>query len=301
MARSKKTEVAKETKPQDLYVCTYCSSELKKNDVYTSRNRLLDKQFTLCKGCACREANADIEGFHEVLMLLDIPFLPEIYKTCEGEDNVFSSYIVKVNNPKKKYEDGRKLMDLRYKDSPTLEMVTDVDSYIYTTDEQLSSLKDIFGDWWQKDQLLAMNKELDKMFLEHGGDRSNFAMLELYSEIITLKWLSRQRFSQGDSKEGKALSEARQKLLKDNGMNVQALKEKKNNDSIGERIDWVEWEPVIPSKKYCDIDGIMFMWQKLIDQIARFVGVNKKPVDEDAKEMMEYVEQNKDTYCKDME
>ena len=234
-------------------------------------------------------------------MLLDVPFLPELYKECDGEGNRFSAYMVRINNPRKKYEDGRKLCDLKYADSPTLQQVKDVDTYIYTTDEQLSDLKDVFGDWWKKEQLLAMNKELDKMFVEYGGDRSNLATLDLYSETITLKWLSRDRFSNGDSKEGKALSEARQKLLKDNGLNVSALKEKKANDTIGERIDWVEWEPIIPSKKYYDIDGIMFMWQKLIDQIARFVGINKKPVDEDAKEMMEYVEKNKDTYCKDME
>lgn len=285
----------------DELTCMVCSSKLKGKEFYKSRSEIINSDFSICKNCACREGNVDINGMHKMLMLLDIPFLPELYKEVEGNDNVFSAYMLRINNPRKKYEDGRKLSDLRYDDSPTLQQVKDVDTYMYASDETLSDLKDIFGDWWKKEQLLAMNKELDKMFIEHGGDRSNLAMLDLYSEIITLKWLSRDRFSQGDSKEGKALSETRQKLLKDNGMNVQALREKKSNDSIGERIDWVEWEPIIPSKKYYDIDGIMFMWQKLIDQIGRFVGVNKKPVDEDAKEMIAYVEQNKDTYCKDME
>lgn len=284
-----------------LKSCLICSSEMKDSEFYKSRNTIIDDRYSVCKQCACREGNHSFDRMHKVLFLLNIPFLPELIKEVEGTDNMFSQYMLRINNPKKKYEDGRKLSELTYDDSPTLERVTDVDSYIYTTDEQMSDLKDIFGDWWKKEQLLAMNKELDKMFIEHGGDRSNLGMLDLYGEIITLKWLSRERFSHGDSKEGKALSETRQKLLKDNGMNVQALKEKKSNDSIGERIDWVEWEPIIPKKKYYDIDGIMFMWQKLIDQIARFVGVNKKPVDEDAKEMIEYVEKNKDTYCKDME
>lgn len=285
----------------DELTCVVCSSKLKDKEFYKSRSEIINSEFSVCKNCACREGNESIDGFHKIVMLLDVPFLPELYKECDGETNRFSAYMVRINNPRKKYEDGRKLCDLKYTDSPTLQQVKDVDTYIYTTDEQLSDLKDVFGDWWKKEQLLAMNKELDKMFVEYGGDRSNLATLDLYSETITLKWLSRDRFSNGDSKEGKALSEARQKLLKDNGLNVSALKEKKANDSIGERIDWVEWEPIIPNKKYYDIDGIMFMWQKLIDQIARFVGINKKPVDEDAKEMMEYVEKNKDTYCKDME
>lgn len=288
-------------KVENLKTCLICSSEMKDGEFYKSRNTLIDNRFSICKQCACREGNQSHENMHKILCLLNVPFLPEIIKEVEGADNMFSQYMLRINNPKKKYEDGRRLMDLTYDDSPTLERVIDVDTYIYATDEQLSDLKDIFGDWWKKEQLLAMNKELDKMFVEYGGDRSNLATLDLYSETITLKWLSRERFSNGDSKEGKSLSDARQKLLKDNGLNVSALKEKKANDSIGERIDWVEWEPIIPSKKYYDIDGIMFMWQKLIDQIARFVGINKKPVDEDAKEMMEYVEKNKDTYCKDME
>lgn len=296
---AKKSVASKKT--EETNTCLICSLEDKPAKFYKSRNKLIDSRYSVCKNCACREANDNVNGMHTILMLLDMPFLPELYKECEGEDNMFSAYMLRINNPKKRYEDGRKISELLYSDSPTLSQVTDIDTYIYATDEQLSDLKNIFGDWWKKEQLLAMNKELDKMFVEHGGDRTNLGMLDLYSEIITLKWLSRDRFSHGDSKEGKALSETRQKLLKDNGMNVQALKEKKSNDSIGERIDWVEWEPIIPQKKYYDIDGIMFMWQKLIDQIARFVGVNKKPVDEDAKEMIEYVEKNKDTYCKDME
>ena len=284
------------TSEKNLKTCLICSSEMKDSEFYKSRNELVDDRFSVCKQCACREGNISLDGMHKVLALLNIPFLPEIIKEVEGVDNMFSQYMLRVNNPRKKYEDGRKLSELTYDDSPTINRVTDVDTYIYATDEQLSDLKDIFGDWWKKEQLLAMDKKLDKMFLQYGGDRDDMPKMDLYCEIIRLEFMSMERYANGDTKEGKALSDARQKPLKDNGMNVQAMRDKKNNDSIGERIDWVEYEPILPSKKYYDIDGIMFMWQKLIDQLCRFKGWNKKPVDEDAKEMIEYVEKNGNFY-----
>lgn len=289
-----KTSTSKVEK--QLKTCLICSSEMKDVEFYKSRSEIIDNRFSICKNCACRIANNSMQGFHKILMYLDIPFLPELYKEVEGEANIFSAYMLRVNNPKKKYEDGRKLSELKYDDSPTLEQVVDVDTYIYASDEQMSDLKDIFGDWWQKEQLFAMNKKLDKMFLQYGGDRDDMPKMDLYCEIIRLEFMSMARYANGDMKEGKALSDARQKLLKDNGMNVQAMRDKKNNDSIGERIDWVEYEPILPSKKYYDIDGIMFMWQKLIDQLCRFKGWNKKPVDDDAKEMIDYMNKNGNFY-----
>lgn len=308
MARPKKIKqeveenvTTKSTLKKQLFTCVYCSTgDLKKENVYTSRNKMLDTQFTLCKACACREANRGIDEFHKVLMMLDIPFLPELYKVCEGEDNLFSAYMLRINNPKKKHEDGRSLMDLHYDDSPTLNKVTDIDTYLYNSDVELSELQDLFGTRWTREQLTAMNKELDKMFIHYGGERSNYDFLDLYTEIIKLKWLSSEKYDKGDTKAGKELSDLRQKMLKENKMNVQAMREKKDNDSIGTRIDWVENEPILPSKKYFDIDGISYMWDKLIDQLLRFVGANKKPVEEDALEMINYVEEHPE-YCQDME
>lgn len=284
---------------EKLYTCVFCSSDLKRDSFYKSRNRLLDAHFSLCKGCACREANDSIEGFHDVLRLLDVPFIPEIYKDCEATDNTFSAYMLRINNPKK-YVGGKKISELHYIDSPDANAIMDVDGYIYKTDEELAELKDLFGSWWTREQLIAMNKELDKMFIQYGGDRENLPALELYCELITLKWLSRKNFEEGNIKEGKQLSDARQARLKDNKMNVSALKDKRENDSFGVKIDHVEYEPILPSKKYYDIDGIGFMWERMLGQLLRFVGVNKTPIEKDALEMIEYVEKHPD-YSQDME
>lgn len=306
--KSKTTQKASSVEPSNssnedknmIYTCLNCSTELKKDKVYTSRNSLLDKPFTLCKACACRVANEDIKGCHQVLMLLDIPFLPDLYEVCQAEENMFSAYMLRVNNPRKKYEDDRNLMDLHYCDSPNLNRVEKVDEYLYKSDAAYAVLQDLFGSWWKREQLVAMDKELDRMFIDYGGDRDNTPMRDLYCELITLKWLARDKFSTGAIKEGQALSDTRQKLLKDNGMNVQAIRDKKTNDSIGEKIDWSENEPILPSKKYYDVDGIMFMWDKLITQLLRFIGANKTSVDVDAKEMIDYVDDHPE-YCQDRE
>jgi len=287
MAIKKKQE--EKPKP-NLFTCVLCGSELRKEAVYKSRNKLLNEPYTLCKACARREANQNIENFHKVLMFLDVPFLPELYKQCEEEVDIFGSYSTRINNPKKRHDNGKTYMELRYIDSPSLGIIQDVDKYLYLTDDELAVLQDMFGTWWDKDELLIMKNELRKMFIQHGGDEHDILRTGLYTELISLKWLSRKKFKEGLTKEGKDLSEYRSKLLKENGLTIQAMRDKADNESFGSEIDRCEYEPIIPNKKFKDIDGIEFMFDKLRDQLLRFINVNKAPVEEEALNMIKYVE-----------
>lgn len=278
----------------NLKTCLICSSEMKDSEFYKSRNETVDDRFSICKNCACREGNIDISMMHKVLILLDIPFLPELFKEVEGSDNMFSAYMLRINNPRKKYEDGRKISELKYEDSPTLQQVTDVDSYIYTNDEQLYDLKMLFGNTWDKDELIMMNKELDEMIVQYGGKREDMATMDLYCELIRLKWMARKQMDNNEIKTGKELIAERNKMLKDNGMTVQAMRDKTNNESFGVEIDYAEVEPIVPDKKYYDCDGIWFMFKKLIDHMERFRGMNKKDVHEDYEDMVGYMEKHPD-------
>lgn len=275
-----------------IKTCLVCSSELKDAEFYKSRNKLIDERFSICKNCAIREGNDSIHGFHKILMLLDIPFLPELYKDCEGSDNVFSAYMLRINNPRKKNGDGKKISDLTYDDSPTLQQVTDVDTYIYASDDMLYEFKMLFGDNWTRDELIMMNKELDEMIVQYGGKREDMATMDLYCELIRLKWLARKQMDKGEIKTGKELIAERNKMLKENGMTVQAMREKNSNESFGVEIDYAEEEPIIPDKKYFDIDGIWFMFQKLIKHMERFRGLNKSDVDDDYKDMEKHLGEN---------
>lgn len=199
-----------------------------------------------------------------------------------------------VNNPRKKFDDGRTLSELHYDDSPTLEQVTDVDSYMYTSNEKMGELYSLFGANWKKEELLAMNKELDDMIVQYGGKRDDMATTDLYCELIRLKWLSRQQIDNGNVKDGKALISERNKMLKENNMTVQAMREKNNNESYGVEIDYAEDEPIEPTKKYFDYSGIWHMFQYLIKHMERFRGINKSSVDEDYQEMKEYTDEHQD-------
>ena len=294
------TKVPTSKASKELKTCLVCSSELKEAEFYKQRSELLDDRFSICKNCACREANDSMNGFHKILMYLDIPFIPELYKEIEGESNKFSAYMLRINNPRKKYDDGRKLCELKYEDSPTLHQVTDVDSYIYANDDQLYEYKMLFGDNWNKQELIMMNKELDEMIVQYGGKREDMATLDLYCELIRLKWLARKQMDNGEIKTGKELIAERNKMLKENGMTVQAMREKTSNESFGVEIDYAEEEPIIPDKKYFDIDGIWFMFQKLITQMERFRGLNKSDVDDDYKELEKYSSTHKN-YREEME
>jgi len=287
LATSRKTTPKKQ---EELTTCVLCGFQGKPTYFYKHRNSLLDEHYSLCKNCATREGNDSVERMHEVLRLLNIPFIPELIKESEGKDNVFGNYLLLVNNPKKKYDNGKNMSDLVYSDSPTHEEVTDVDSYIYANNEKIGHLYSLFGTTWTKEELLAMNRELDEMIICYGGSRDDLAIIDLYSEIVQTKWLSKKAYNANDILNGEKLSKLRQNLLKNNGLSLQDMKEKANNTSFGVEIDYAEDEPIIPSKKYFDIDGINFMFQKFIKHMERFIKADKSPVDEDYEEMAEYVD-----------
>lgn len=273
-------------------VCIICGEEFKDVDFYKSRSNMISERFSVCKQCACNIGNKDIDNMHKILMYLDVPFIPEILKEVEGMDNIFSQYMLRINNPKKKHTDGRVLCELKYSDSPTLEQVKDVDNYIYTSNEQLSELVSLFGDNWNKEELVSMDKELDEMFAKYGGKRDDIAMLDVYVELILTKWLSRKAYNLNDTKTGRELSKRRSEILKENGLSLSDIKNKGEEESLGSKIDFAEDRPIIPDKKYHDVDGIKFMWDKLCKHMERFIGVEKSSVDEDYEEMQAYVDEH---------
>ena len=286
MATSKKAT----PKQEELTTCVLCGFQGKPTYFYKHRNSLLDEHYSLCKNCATREGNISIERMQEVLRLLNIPFIPELIKESEGKENLFGNYLLLVNNPKKKYDNGKNMSDLVYSDSPTHEEITDVDSYIFANNEKIGHLYSLFGSTWKKEELLAMNKELDEMIVQYGGSRDDMVVVDLYSEIIQTKWLSKRAYNENDITNGEKLSKLRQKLLKDNGLSLQEMKEKANNTSFGCEIDYAEDEPIIPNKKYFDIDGINFMFNKFIKHMERLIGTDKSSIDDDYEEMAEYVD-----------
>jgi len=296
MATTKKATPKKE---EELTTCVLCGFQGKYTYFYKNRNSLLDEHYSLCKNCATREGNQSIERMHEVLRLLNIPFIPELIKESEGKDNMFGNYLLLVNNPKKKYDNGKLMSELVYNDSPNFEQVEDVDSYIFANNEKLGELYSLFGTTWNKEELIAMNHELDEMVIQYGGSREDLAIRDLYSEIIQTKWLSKKAYNANDIANGEKLSKLRQKLLNDNGLSLQDMKEKQNNQSFGVEIDYAEDEPIIPNKKYHDVDGINFMFGKFIKHMERFIKADKSPVDVDYEEMQEYVDTHDEYFEED--
>ncbi len=283
----------KKEKVEDLKTCLICDSEMKSGKFYKHRNKFISDKYSICRNCATRESNKNIESMHDILRLLDIPFIPELYKECEGKENIFGHYLLLIGNPKKRFDNGKLYSELTYSDSPTLQQITDIDSYIFSNNEKLGELYSLFGTTWNKEELLAMNKELDDMLIQYGGSRDNLSTIDLYSEIIQTKWLSKRAYNNNDITNGEKLSKLRQKILKDNGLTLQDIKDKSNNTSFGVEIDYAEDEPIIPNKKYYDIDGIGFMFKKLIKHMERFRNIDKSSVDDDYKEMQDYVDTHK--------
>lgn len=279
-------------KPKNAKVCLHCGLEsIAEANFYKSRNKIIDSDvYSICKNCASRLGNTDIETFHEVLMVLNIPFIPDDYKRAEGKDNPFGHYMLLLNNPRKRNDVGRFYNELTYADSPTREQITDVDEYIYSNIENLGDLISLFGNTWTSEELISMNKELEEMIVQYGGSKEDLATVDLYSELVLCKWLSRRAYNNNDMKTGNDMSKMRATLLKNNGLTLQDVRDKNNLDSLGIKIDLAEDRPIVPNKKYHDVDGIWYMFKKLIKHMERFIGADKSSVDDDYAEMQEYVD-----------
>lgn len=295
---TKKTTSEKVEKVKSI--CINCNSEIRKDLVYTCRNDLITEPFTLCKACSQRIANESVDGMHRVLRILDVPFIPEVYKDVEASENMFSDYMLRMNNPRKKFDNGKTYLELRYVDSPTLEEVKDVNQYLYASDEKIADLYSLFGSKWSKEELLAMNKELDDMIVQYGGAREDIPTMDLYCELIRLKWLARKQMDENNIKDGKALVAERNKMLKENNMTMQAMKEKSANESFGVEIDYAEYRPIKPKKKYFDYSGLMHMFKYFITHQERFYGDNQKPIDDDYAEMATYKSEHPKEYKAEM-
>ncbi|MGL6175199.1 MAG: hypothetical protein ACRC1P_11395 [Cellulosilyticaceae bacterium] len=283
MAKPKKSVAIKKR-------CISCSSELVESSFYSDKNLLInDTDAGLCKQCSIRTANEGMEGLHLVLQTLNRPFLPEVWDELDGN---FEEYMKRITNVKKKYVDGNLICEMTYKDSPSMNIVTDTNAYKNISDEDVVELADIFGDEFEAKILLAMNRDLDNMIIQLGGSRDDFTTMDLYPELIRMKYLERELTKKGDHNSASKVKAERNKMLRDNGLTASAIKEKKQDKDLSELIDVYEDEPIIPDKKFQDCRGILKMMDYLVEQMRRFGGYSKKPILEDYDELKEYFDTN---------
>ena len=169
MATTKKTQ----TQPQIEKVyrtCIKCGLELREIELYKNRNELISDKFSICKKCACSYANKSIENFHSMLRMLNIVFDPNTYETCNGEENLFSAYMLRINNPKKKNDEGKVFSELTYDDSPTYTPVLDVDKYLISSDgDRLENIAK-WGEHYSQAEYLTLNKSVENNIKVTGRD-----------------------------------------------------------------------------------------------------------------------------------
>lgn len=283
MAKPKKSVAIKKR-------CISCSSELVESSFYSDKNLLInDTDAGLCKQCAIRTANEGMEGLHIVLQTLNRPFLPEVWDELDGN---FEEYMKRITNVKKKYIDGNLICEMTYKDSPSMNIVTDVSAYKNISDDDVKHIADIFGDEWDTVTLVIMDKELDDMIMQLGGSRDDFTTMDIYVDLIRSKYLERDLTKKGDHASASKVKAERNKVLKDNGLTIAARESKRESKDLGTKIDYSETRPIEPDIKYYNVDGLMNIVNYIIEQQLRFTGKSEKTVMEDYEEMMSFIKEN---------
>lgn len=285
---TKKATSEKVDKPMKT-TCINCKSEVRKDLSYMSRNPLISEPYTLCKACSQKIANESMDGMHNVLRILDIPFIPEVYKNVEACENMFSDYMIRLNNPRKKYDNGKTYLELGYADSPTYNVVTNIDSYLVQNDDNLRAYRRRWGKNWTSEDYDDMEVELKDMITQYGDNNNDLATINTYVEIIRTKKLMINAYDSNELTKGKDLSARLSALMKEANLQVVDQKNKDDEFRLGVEIDYAEDEPIIDIPMYKDLDRFEYYWKTfIVKHFARFIGQDKSKVESDLSDMEEY-------------
>ena len=126
-------------------ICINCDSEMAEHQFYRGRSNVFDTaRYSICKNCAQRLGNQGVDALHDILRVLNIPFIPEIYSEAKTKENPTSYYLLVLNNPRKRLENGIECQSAVYSDSPTFKQIEDVDEYTISDSEKLRKLAALF-------------------------------------------------------------------------------------------------------------------------------------------------------------
>lgn len=299
MAVKKKTS---QSQSEDIKTCIICDSEMKEKEFYKCRSNVISTSFSICKNCACREANQNIESMHNILRLLDIPFIPEIYKECEGNDNMFSRYMLLINNPRKKYDDGRTYAELRYCDSPTLEEVKDVDEYLLSSNDEMFENISKWGEHYSQAEYITLNKSVENNIKVTGRD--DYQSIKNFERVARAEVERDRAYANASLKpsDKKSAEDNVTNMMKQAGLSYEQTSRSSTDSTLGTDIrDIIEdYNPIpIPSDEFKDVDFIgKYIYRFFTRPMMRAMGKDMTKTRDDYEEIRKEIKEKKNAYQK---
>lgn len=262
--------------------CVKCHKTRAIPSFYSNRNPLLGEQVSLCKACAKEyyDVENNIEHLHDILRLLDVPFILERWNFCINSDkpDKLGEYLRQINSlPNWK--------DLHYKDSTKVggEDIATQEDLLMQTDTQF---QDNAKFWGNKKYSIDDYEFLNEAYQELCQDRkpTTFSIKNSYKNIARTQLQAQKALEGGNSGEYDKLMKTLSTLMGDANIKGSQMTGDNGIESWGEMVRKIEEQRpcLTPSREFEDVDGIRAYVEKWFTKhFSRVFGIDNSPVSED--------------------
>lgn len=267
----------------DKKTCICCGDEKPSLRFYSSRNKLVNEKFGLCKDCAKGYVNPDVDfdTVHAVLRFLELPFIPErwigVTQTDNGDN--LGNYLRQISSLK-----GWK--GLTYKDSVKLDVgeIHDSQDLLVKTD---TSYQENIKFWANRSYTPEEFDFLNEVYEELCQDRkpNSFTVKNTYKNIARTQLQINKALEAGNGGEYDKLIKSLSKLMEDG--NVKPNQTAAENNSMASWGEWVrkveEQRPcLLPRDEFSDVDGIgKYINKWFTRHFSRIFGIDNSKVEDD--------------------
>lgn len=262
--------------------CVKCHKTRAIPSFYSNRNPLLGDEMSLCKACAKEHYDVEnnIEHLHNILRLLDIPFILERWNFCMNSEkpDKLGEYLRQLNSlPNWK--------DLHYVDSTKIdgEEVTTQHDLLLQTDPEF---QDNAKFWGNKKYSQDDYEFLNEAYQELCQDRkpTTFSIKNSYKNVARTQLQAQKALEDGATTEYDRLMKTLSTLMGDANIKGSQMTGDNGIESWGEMVRKIEEQrPVLaPSGEFVDVDRLQGYVEKWFTKhFARVFGVDDSPVSED--------------------
>lgn len=279
-------------------ICLCCgeekSSKASNNKFYTHRNVFVSDKFSICKECVEKiGAHEDMQEVHLLLRLMDLPFIPEKWEDCIASENTLMAYMggKGINIPRARYH-NKTIMDMHYVDSPTCQEITDVQTYLISSDEQKLENMSKWGEHYSDAEYMRLNVSVENNIKVTGRDD--------YQSIKNFERVARAEIERDRAYANNTLRPTDKKSAEDNVTNMMKQaglsydKLARNAEStLGTDIrDVIEnYEPVPqPLDEFKDVDGMgTYFYKFVLKPMMRVMGKDSSRTIDDYYEVREEI------------
>lgn len=222
-----------------------CGRELVEDNFYMSESPMfLNRRTNICKKCIKKMISYDdMETIYKVLRTIDVPFVKDIWESCENKEeekkkegkkyDVFGNYIRQINSLPNYKAMGWKNSTF---DNKKVEMLIENDRDEDVSLQEKRKLKETWGSEWKLEELIL----LDKTYKELSADKNmKYNSSKQYMKLATMNYVrSYMAMKAGNASEAEKYTKLFNETMKMGEFNPSALAKNSNLEKLGSFSDF---------------------------------------------------------------